>query len=153
MRVNSVLFWILSLFFGAAAVVYALWSMADPIGAQITTPGGLNETSGQPEWVGTVGLSLASVLSVFLGFYLQRTMDAQGGDLPEDRLDADIDDGDAEQGHFSPWSWWPPVLALSLALVFLGLGIGVWVAFIGAPIALIAIVGWNYEYYRRNFAR
>lgn len=153
MRVNSVLFWFLSLFFGLLAVVYALWSMADPIAAQITGPGGFENASGQPEWVGTVGLSLSSILSIFLGFFLQQTMKAQGGDLPEDRLDADIDDGDAEQGHFSPWSWWPPILAGALALVFTGVAVGIWIALIGAPLVVIALVGWNYEYYRNNFAR
>jgi hypothetical protein len=153
MKVNSVLFWLLSVFFAILSIVYALWSMSDPIAAQFTGPGGFENVTGQPEWVGTIGLALSSILSVFLGFYLQRTMRDQGGVLPEDRMDADIDDGDAEQGHFSPWSWWPPVLALALALVFLGLAVGVWIAFIGAPIVLIALVGWNYEYYRGNFAR
>ena len=35
----------------------------------------------------------------------------------------------------------------------LGLAVGIWVSFIGAPIAFLAIVGWYYEYYRGNFAR
>jgi len=140
MRVNTNLFWILTAFFVVAAIAYTLWSLGD------------NGWT-HPEWVGTVGISLSAILSAFLAFYLGRTFAAQGGELPEDRMDADIDDGDAEQGHFSPWSWWPPVLALALALVFLGLAVGVWIAFIGAPIVLIALVGWNYEYYRGNFAR
>ena len=49
---------------------------------------------------------------------------AQGGELPEDILTADIDDGDPELGEFSPWSWWPIVLALSAAIVFIGLAVG-----------------------------
>jgi hypothetical protein len=73
--------------------------------------------------------------------------------LPEDRLDADIDDGDAEQGFFSPWSWWPVFLGAGVALVFLGLAIGFWIAFIGVPLALLGVVGWVYEYYRGYFSR
>ena len=75
------------------------------------------------------------------------------GDIPEDIPTAEIDDGDPEIGHFSPWSWWPMILAFGLAMMFLGLAVGVWIAFIGAPIVLIAIVGWQYEYYRNFFAR
>jgi hypothetical protein len=152
-RVNTNLFWVLAGFFALSAVVYGIWSAFDPIAAQITGPGGFENTTGQPEWVGVVGISLSAVLSIFIAFYLRLVQRAQGGELPEDRLDADIDDGDAEQGHFSPWSWWPMVLAAALALLFLGLAVGVWIAFIGAPLVLIGVVGWNYEYYRRNFAR
>lgn len=151
MRANTAIFWLLSLFFGLASVVYALWTLADPHSAQIT--GAAGEVSGQPEWVGTVGLALSSLLSTFLAVYLGLVRRSSGGELPEDRLDASIDDGDPEIGHFSPWSWWPLVLSAGLALVFLGLAVGVWVAFIGAPITIVGIIGWNYEHYRGNFAR
>lgn len=141
MRANAVIFWLLSIFFGLAAVVYAWWSWMDA-GFDL-----------HPEWVGTVGLSLTSVLSVFLGFYVQRSYQSQGGELPEDRLDSDIDDGDPELGFFSPWSWWPIVLAASAALGFLGLAVGVWITFIGVAVFLVAITGWVYEYYRGYHAR
>jgi len=147
-RVNAVLFWLLSIFFGLAAIAYAIWSMID----YANFPSELKQQQGV-EWVGTVGLSLTSALTIFLGFYLQRTYKAQGGELPEDRLDADIDDGDAELGHFSPWSWWPISLAAGLALIFLGLAIGLWVALIGGAFTLVSLMGWQYEYYRGNFGR
>ncbi len=147
MRVNSAVFWVLSLFFGIVAVAYALWSMIDRAGSWA------DAFTVQPEWVGTVALSLSSVFATFIAFYVMRTMGAQGGELPEDRPDADIDDGDPEVGYFSPWSWWPMTIAGGLALMFLGLAVGVWLMFIGAPIVLIAIIGWYYEYYRGNFAR
>jgi uncharacterized membrane protein YccF (DUF307 family) len=70
--------------------------------------------------------------------------------MPED-ADTDVDDADPEMGQFSPWSWWPFVIGLSLFLVFLGLAVGIWVTIIGVPLALVAIVGWTYEYYRGNF--
>jgi hypothetical protein len=149
MRANANLFWMLSLFFGIISVVYALWTMFDYQGNP------LNELKNETgvEWAGTVALALSSVLATFLAFYLTITQRAQGGELPEDRLDAVIDDGDPEVGQFSPWSWWPVTLGFGLGLVFLGLAVGIWIALIGAPVVLVAIIGWNYEYFRGNFAR
>jgi hypothetical protein len=134
MRANLVIFAVLSIFFGMLAVTYALWCW-------ITYDGSV-------EWVGTIGLTLVSVMALFIGFYLNRTFRAQGGELPEDRSDASIDDGDPELGHFSPWSWWPLILSIAATLAFLGLAVGVWIAFIGAALFVIAITGWVYEYYR-----
>src|SRR4051812_12859107 len=105
MRANANLFWILGGFFWAADALYIWWSMA-----------WFGTT--YPEWVGTVGMGLSGVLAFFLAFYLGRTHSAQGGELPEDILTANIDDGDPEIGHFSPWSWWPFALGLGLALLF-----------------------------------
>jgi hypothetical protein len=147
MRANINLFWILAAFFAAAAIVYAFWTSVDEMGTDIA--------SNRPafEWAGTVALGLVAVLSTFIAFYLGRVHRAQGAELPEDRLDANIDDGDPELGFFSPWSWWPITLAAAAALFFLGLAVGVWISFIAAVLALVAIVGWVYEYYRGNFAR
>lgn len=153
MRANVAIFWLLSLFFGISAVVYALWSLADPSAAQIVGAGDSARLAGEPEWVGTVALTLSSILATFLAFYLGLVRKSTRDQLPEDRPEALIDEGDPEIGHFSPWSWWPLVLAAGLALMFLGIAIGVWIAIIGAPITLLGVVGWNYEYYRGNFAR
>jgi Cytochrome c oxidase subunit IV len=139
MRANQVIFAILSIFFGLLAFVYAGWAF-------ITY-------GGHVEWVGTVGLSLVSVMALLIGFYLNRSFRAQGGDLPEDRLDASIDDGDPELGFYSPYSWWPIVLATAAALGFLGIAVGVWISIIGGAIFIVAIIGWVYEYYRGFFAR
>jgi hypothetical protein len=148
MRANVILFWILAGFFALATAVYAFWSSIDSTSriADAHVPVG-------PEWAGTIALALTAILGAFIAFYLGRVQKEQGGTLPEDRLDANIDDGDAELGFFSPWSWWPIVLAAGAALAFTGLAVGVWITFIGVPLALIALVGWVYEYYRGNFAR
>lgn len=138
MRVNSVLFWILTVFFIVVAAIYGFWTVID---------------TGHLEWVGTIAIALSGILSGFIAFYLDRVFAAQGGDLPEDRLDANIDDGDAELGFFSPWSWWPIMLGGSLALFMLGLAVGFWICFIAVGILAISIVGWVYEYYRGLFAR
>ena len=140
MRANVNLFWILTAFFAIMAVVYTVWGLLDT-------------SQGRVEWAGTFALALCSLLSLLIGFYLSRVHGAQGGELPEDRLDANIDDGDPEAGFFSPWSWWPIMLAASTALLFLGLAVGFWICFIALGIGLISLVGWVYEYYRGLFAR
>ncbi len=140
MRANSNLFWILGAFFWLADAVYILWSLF------------FSDTY-RVEWVGAVAMGLSGVLAFFLAFYIGRTHAAQGGELPMDEVTADVDDGDPEIGSFSPWSWWPFVLGVGVALLFLGLAIGTWIAFIGAPLTIVSLVGWNYEYYRNNFAR
>ncbi|MBO0984042.1 cytochrome c oxidase subunit 4 [Rathayibacter sp. SD072] len=138
MRANVNLFWLLAGFFLLAGVAYTTWSLID---------------TEQVEWVGTVGIFLSAVLGAFIAFYVGRVHKAQGAELPEDRLDADIDDGDPELGFFSPWSWWPLILAGAAALAFLGLAVGIWITYIAAGIFLISITGWVYEYYRGYFAR
>ena len=140
MRANVILFWILAAFFTLASAIYIFWTIID-------------EREPGVEWVGLVALSLCAVLSAFIAFYLGRVHREQGAELPEDRLDANIDDGDAELGFFSPWSWWPIMLAGSAALFFLGLAVGFWIAFIALPLGIVSLVGWVYEYYRGNFAR
>jgi hypothetical protein len=145
---NTRLFWILTGFFAILAVVYTVWSIID----FNNTPEAIRRVSAV-EWAGTIAISLTAILSALIAFYLGRTHSAQGGELPEDRLNANIDDGDAEQGFFSPWSWWPIMLAAGAALLFLGIAVGVWIAAIGAGLTLISLVGWMYEYYRGNFGR
>ena len=137
MRVNINLLWILASFFALADVAYSVWALI---------------TYGRVEWVGTLGIALVAVMSVFIAFYLNRSFKAQGGELPEDRVDASIDDGDPELGHFSPWSWWPLVLGLSAATGFLGMAIGFWILYMGLGLAVIALVGWVFEYSRGDHA-
>jgi disulfide bond formation protein DsbB len=138
MRANYILFVILAVFFLFAGVIYVIWN--------IIAQGGV-------EWAGTVGLFLSGMLGLFLAFYLHRVHGEQGAELPEDRLDANVDDRDPEIGHFSPWSWWPILLGAGASLVVLGLAIGFWITFIGIAFTVICLVGWTYEYYRGYFAR
>jgi len=146
MGTNARLLWILAGFFFLADAVYIGWSLlvsADPAGG----------VPPRVEWVGAIAIGLSGALAGLIAFYVGRVYSSQGGELPEDRLDANIDDGDAEQGHFSPWSWWPIVLGASAALTVLGLAIGPWISFIGVAILVVSVVGWVYEYYRGYFAR
>ena len=140
MKTSAVVFWIIAAFFVVVAVLYTVWSW-------------LYYPHHQLEPVGTVALLLTGVLGAFLAFFLQRSHAAQGGELPEDRVDGNIDDGDPELGHFSPWSWWPFLLGGSVGIFALGLAVGFWICFIGAGIGIVSLVGWVYEYYRGYFAR
>jgi hypothetical protein len=143
MRSNVVLWWILAAFFALVAVVYTAWNIvAHPTVAWYN---GI-------EWVGSVALLFVTIMAAFIAWYLDRVHKAQGGELPEDVLTADIDDGDPELGHFSPWSWWPIVLAFAAGVALVGLAVGTWMVPIGFAIFLVAIVGWVYEYYRGYFA-
>ncbi|MES2094928.1 MAG: cytochrome c oxidase subunit 4 [Actinomycetota bacterium] len=155
MNAQAKLFWILCGFFVAADILYVTWSIIQSNNGYITQLAGTQGrgVTSPVDWVGSVAIGLAAVLSAFLAFYLGRTNRSVGGLLPEDRLDANIDDGDPEQGFFSPWSWWPMMLAAGGALLFMGIAIGVWIAFIGVAVTMISLVGWVYEYYRGNFAR
>ncbi|TYC99359.1 cytochrome c oxidase subunit 4 [Arthrobacter echini] len=106
------------------------------------------------EWqepVGFLALYLSGGLSGMIGFYLGFTGNRVGL-RPEDRLDAEIHEGSGEQGHFSPWSWWPLALALAAATGFLGLAVGFWILYIGMGFAVIALVGWVFEYSRGDHA-
>ncbi len=140
MRANVNLWWILAVFFLIVTGTYVVWNLADP-------------NHGRIEWVGTIALLFSALMAVMVGFYLGRVQKAQGGVLPEDRLNADIDDGDPELGEFSPWSWWPMVLAGSASIFMIGLAVGHFLLPIGVAVFAIAIVGWVYEYYRGYFAR
>jgi hypothetical protein len=126
------------LYFFVLTAVYTVWAIID---------------TGVVEWIGSIAIGLSGILASFIAFYLQVQLRNQGGVLPEDRLDADIDDGDPELGFYSPWRWWPFMLAAGAAIAMFGFSVGIWVAFYAIPVVLIALVGWSYEYYRGYFAR
>jgi len=151
MRANINLFWILTGFFILADVVYIVWNFV--FNSQQLATQSISGAGTPIEWVGTIALGLCAVLAAFIAFYLSRVEKAQGGQLPEDSVNANIDDGDPELGFYSPHSWWPILLAAALGLLFLGLAVGFWISFIGVGVGIIALVGWVYEYYRGFFAR
>jgi hypothetical protein len=138
MKTNIAVLWVLAVYFIVLTIVYTVWAVID---------------TGVIEWIGSIAIGLSAVLSMFIAFYLQIQLKNQGGVLPEDRLDADIDDGDPEIGFYSPWSWWPVLLAAGAGIAMLGMSVGIWVALYGIPLVLVALVGWTYEYYRGYFAR
>lgn len=131
MKFETRLFLYLAPFFFLVLVIYGLWS----------------------DWeaVGTVSLLLVGGLVVMIGGYLgllARRIDAR----PEDDGYADIEQGAGEQGTFSPWSWWPLVLAAAAAIVFASLAIGWWLTPIGVALGVIGLVGWVFEFSRGQHA-
>ena len=126
MKIESRLFLAIGVFFFPVAAVYGLFSKVEP--------------------VGTAGIALVGVLCLMIGGYfalLSRRIDAR----PEDDAYGEI-----EQGVFSPWSWWPLVIALAAACVFAGLAVGWWLFFIGVGIGVLGLVGWVFEFSRGQHA-
>jgi hypothetical protein len=136
MKATIRLFWLVAIFSFFASALYTFWSLHDPM------------THFAIEWVGTPALALVGLLAALIAFYMGAAYRGQGGETPADSVDAEIDDGDAEQGFFSPWSWWPVMLGASAALLFLGVAVGTWIAFIAVAIGVVSLIGWTYEYQR-----
>ena len=100
--------------------------------------------------IGTTVLALTGGLAVIIGFYVLAT-GKRIGQRPEDRLDAEIEEADAEYGFFSPHSWWPLPVAVGAWLTFLGLIFATWIVVLGITVLLIAVTGWLFEYQRGDF--
>ena len=126
MKVEALIFNVISLFCFVAGVVYGFWS-------------------GEP--IGTTALVLSGGLTGLIGgffWFVSRRIDAR----PEDRKDADIADAAGELGFFSPGSYWPFALALSAALMGLALAFFYsWLIVIAGIALLITIGGLLFEYY------
>jgi uncharacterized membrane protein len=132
MKANYLLWILLTGFYAIVTTGYALWWFL---------------TYGGWEPIGTAVLAMLTFMSTFLAFYLWKT-DRTQGLVPEDRLDANIEDGESEIGFFSPWSWWPIYLGLASALVFASLAIGWWLTYFVVPLAIIGVVGYVFEHSR-----
>ena len=126
MKVESIIFNIIAFFCVIAAVVYGAWAR---------------------EPIGTTALVLSAGLTGMIGaffWFVSRRIDAR----PEDRKDAEMADGAGELGFFSPASYWPFALALSVALTGLGLAYWYfWLIAIGAAAILSTVGGLLFEYY------
>ncbi|WP_127357742.1 cytochrome c oxidase subunit 4 [Actinacidiphila soli] len=126
MKFQGKLFLWLAAFILAMAIVYGVWSH---------------------EAVGTTALFMSFGLTVMIGFYLAFT--ARRADTGAmDREDADVADDAGELGFFSPHSWQPLALASGGAIFFLAIIFGWWLAYFSAPIILVGLFGWVFEYYR-----
>jgi len=103
------------------------------------------------EWVGFPAILLTAFLALMIGFYF-RMLAKRHGKRPEDRGDGEIAELPGDQGVYSPWSWWPLVLAGSAALGFLALAVGWWMMVPAALAAVIGLVGWVFEFSRGQHA-
>ncbi|MFD0357510.1 cytochrome c oxidase subunit 4 [Streptomyces sp. NPDC127110] len=126
MKIQGKMFLWLSVFILIMTVVYGVWSK---------------------EPVGTTALALSFGLSAMIGYYLAFTA-KRVDEMAQDNLEADVADEAGELGFFSPHSWQPLSLAIGGALAFMGVIFGWWLMYFSAPIILIGLWGWVYEYYR-----
>lgn len=136
MKTNVKIWVILTVFYAVVTAGYYVWWTL---------------TYGGWEPIGTAALAMLTFMSAFLTFYLWKT-DRTQGVVAEDRLDANIEDGESELGFFSPWSWWPFFIGAAAAVAFASLAVGWWLFFYAAPIALIGVVGYVFEYSRGHHA-
>lgn len=127
MRTSSFLFGFGLVFFIPLAAIYAYFSHFEP--------------------VGSVGILLLGLMSGMVGLYLRATL--RKLDIsPSDNPDGYIAEAAGEYGFFAPYSWWPLGLGFSAMLVFLGLAVGWWVFIVGVVAAVLALIGWTFEYFR-----
>jgi hypothetical protein len=86
MKANVGMWIALTAFFAVITTLYAVWWFL---------------TYGGWEPIGTSVLAMLTFMSIFLTFYLWKT-DRTQGVVPEDRSDANIEDGESELGFFAP---------------------------------------------------
>lgn len=98
------------------------------------------------EHLGVIALGLSGGLAGLIGFYLWYSMKNQGGVLPEDNIEGEIADSAGDLGFFSPHSWWPLPVALSMMAAGLGLIVGWWLTLIGVGALLVSVIGFVTEY-------
>ena len=140
MKTNFVILSIIFGFFMVASAVYTYWSIVD---------------TGEIEWAGSIALLLTGIMAAMIAGYLWwAVMRPDKGLLAaQDHPEAEIDDDDPELGHFSPFSWWPILLAGALAIFVMGIAISTFMLPIGLALIVITMVGWVYEYYRGHFVQ
>ncbi|GGR16473.1 cytochrome c oxidase subunit 4 [Streptomyces roseolus] len=126
MKIQGKMFIWLSVFILAMAILYGVWSK---------------------EPVGTTALFLAFGLSIMIGYYLAFTAKRVDA-MAQDDKEADVADEAGEVGFFAPHSWQPLSLALGGALAFLSVAMGWWIMYFSAPLILVGIWGWVFEFYR-----
>lgn len=127
MRVGWKLFLLLAVFYGILDFVY--WFMGGEI-------------------VGVTAIGLSAALALLICYYLWFTNRRLGNVLPEDNNAGEISDSAGEIGFYSPHSWWPLPVGLSVTAAGLGLIIGWWLTLIAVGALLISILGFSLEYER-----
>ena len=128
MRTESRIFEILTVFFFIVGTVYLLVSREPAGSAALYLTGGL-----------------ALIVATYFRF-VSRRLELR----PEDNPGAEVSDGAGDVGFFSPGSYWPVGLALSVALLGISLAfMYFWAVTISAVILLICVAGLVFEYHVR----
>ena len=125
MKIEGYLFAFLAAFLIAMGIFYLLWS---------------------GDWTGGTAMLFGGGLGTIAGTYLLFTAHRMEP-RPEDRLDAEVDEGAGELGFFPPFSWWPLALAAGASIITLGAIFGIWLLLLGLGFTLVAVSGFVLEYY------
>ena len=128
MKTESRIFEILTIFFFAVGIIYVVLAR---------------------EPAGSAGLFLVGGLSLIVGTYFRfvsRRLELR----PEDNPGAEVSDGAGDVGFFSPGSYWPFGLALSVALLGISLAfMYFWAVAISIILIVMAVGGLLFEYHIR----
>lgn len=132
MNIEAKLFELLTIFFVLVGIIYAGFTYISRTGL---------------EWAGTTAIFLTAGLSLIVGTYLRfvaRRIDTR----PEDYEEAEVADGAGDLGFFSPFSFWPIVIAAAAALTAFALAFfQLWLVAVGIVFVLIAVGGLVFEYH------
>jgi hypothetical protein len=120
LKTESLILLGLGLFFGFMGIVYWLWGHEDG---------------------GGVMLLGSFLLGMLPGFYYLWWYRRSGGNRPEDRDDATVQDGAGVVDSFPSTSIWPFVLGIGCFSMVLALVFGVWFAVPGIALLVAAFVG------------
>ncbi len=119
MKIEALFLIFLGLFFGCVGIIYWFLSYEDGGGMML------------------LGTSLLGFVPGSYYMFWHRRM----GKRTEDRSDASIEDGAGVINSFPGSSIWPFVLGMGAFTTVLAMVFGVWLAFIGIPLILTALVG------------
>lgn len=132
MKIEAKLFELLTIFFVLVGVIYVVFTQISRAGL---------------EWAGATGIALSAGLTLIIGTYFRfvaRRIDTR----PEDYEDAEVIDGVGDLGFFSPFSFWPILIAAAAALTAVSLAFfQMWLLVVGVVAVLIAVGGLVFEYH------
>jgi hypothetical protein len=129
MRVESRIFEILTIFFFIVATIYLIVSQ---------------------EPAGSAALYLTGGLSLIVGTYFRFVARRLDAPRPEDNPGGEVSDGAGDVGFFSPGSYWPVMLAGSVALTGISLAfMYFWAVAISGILVVMAVGGLLFEYHIR----
>ncbi|MEV0414295.1 cytochrome c oxidase subunit 4 [Streptomyces sp. NPDC050448] len=123
MKGEAWLFTGVALFFGATTVVYR-WFSRDPAGSSALC----------------VSFIMSSLVAAFLWRQFRR-----GGERPEDREAAEVQEAGGRRGFFPARSHSPVLAAAGSALIALGVVEGLWLCLIGFGVLLPGILGFAFQ--------
>lgn len=129
MRIETLLFGGVALFFGGTAAGYAWWSGREPAGTAALI----------------VAFLMTSLITLFFHIQYKRH-----GRRPEDRAKAEVRQRSGPLDFFPPHSPYPPLTAAGVTVCALGVVYGLWLFLIGTGLLAAGIAGFTFQYAHRE---